>query len=92
MTPTQLLCDNQGALALIQNPGNHSHTKHIALRFHHVREAVAKGDIKVDYCPMEEMMADLLTKSLGHINHEHFVQKLGMAIRLSGSVKSGHCF
>ena len=84
--PTQLLCDNQGALALSKNPSNHSQTKHIALRFHHIREVVAKGDIKVEYCPMEEMTADLMTKSLGRIKHKHFVQKLGMTIHLSGSV------
>ena len=87
-TPTHLLCDNQGALALSKNPGNHSQTKHIVLRFHHIQEAVTKGDIKVEYCPTEEMTADLMTKSLGRIKHEHFVQKLGMTIHSSGSVGS----
>lgn len=85
-SPTQLLCDNQGALALIKNPRNHSRTKHIAFRYHHIREAAENGDIKIEYCPTEEMTANLMTKSLGRIKHERFVRKLGMDIRSSGSV------
>ena len=33
---TQLLGDNQGAIALARNPGNHPCTKHIQLQYHFI--------------------------------------------------------
>ena len=32
IAPTDLLGDNQGAIALVKNPSDHPHTKHIALQ------------------------------------------------------------
>jgi hypothetical protein len=37
-------------------------TKHINLRYHHFRQHVANGDVKVEQCASEEQMADILTK------------------------------
>ena len=60
--------DNQGAIALTQNPIAHSRTKHIDIRFHFIRKAREEGIIDIVYCPTSEMVADLLTKpiSRGH--------------------------
>ena len=44
-----ICCDNQGAIALAKNPGNHSRSKHIAIQHHFVREAVANGDVDLTY-------------------------------------------
>ena len=41
--PTQLLGDNQGAIALAKNPGNHPHTKHIQLQYHFIWFAITDG-------------------------------------------------
>jgi hypothetical protein len=86
--PTELQCDNQGALALIRNPGNHPRTKHIAIRYHYIREAVVSGQLQVRYCPTNEMAADIMTKSLGRVKHEQFMLRLGMTARSSGSVRN----
>ena len=42
--------DNQGAIAKAHNPVCHRHTKHIQIRYHYVREAVAEEIIKAIYC------------------------------------------
>ena len=59
--PITLLEDNQGAIALTIA---HSRTKHIDIRFHSVREAQQDGVIDIQYCPTEEMVADVLTKPI----------------------------
>ena len=59
-----LLCDNQGALSLANNPENHQRTKHIDVQYHYTRELVESGALTTDYCPTASMLADALTKPL----------------------------
>jgi hypothetical protein len=40
-----LLCDNESAIKIANNPVQHSRTKHIDIRHHFLRDHVAKGDI-----------------------------------------------
>jgi hypothetical protein len=40
-----LLCDNESAIKLANNPVNHSRTKHIDIRHHFLRDHETKGDI-----------------------------------------------
>uniref|UniRef100_A0A7M5V2B3 Polyprotein n=1 Tax=Clytia hemisphaerica TaxID=252671 RepID=A0A7M5V2B3_9CNID len=49
--PSKMFEDNQGAIDLAKNPTHHSRTKHIDIKFHHVRDAVAKKVIDLEYCP-----------------------------------------
>ena len=39
-------------------------TKHIDIHYHYVREAVQRGIMGLQNCPTEDMVTDLLTKSL----------------------------
>jgi hypothetical protein len=39
-------------------------TKHIKIRYFWVKDRVQSGEIKVEYMPTEEMVADILTKPL----------------------------
>ena len=50
---------------MVLKDGNGSRTKHIALRFHMIKELVLSGQIVVLYRPSEHMTSDILTKSLG---------------------------
>ena len=56
--------DNQSSIAMTKNPQFHGRAKHIDIRYHFVREQVALGTIKLEYCPTEDMTADMLTKGL----------------------------
>jgi hypothetical protein len=42
LTKILLLCDNEGAIKLANNPINHSQTKHIDIRHHFLRDHEAK--------------------------------------------------
>jgi hypothetical protein len=86
-SPTKLQGDNQGAIALAKNPGDHPRSKHIQLRYHFIRFSITKGLIELDYVPTHFMIADGLTKSLVRTKHETFIKMLGMKPHLSGSVE-----
>jgi hypothetical protein len=66
---TTIYEDNQPCIALMHNPMTSSRTKHVALRFHFVREKLQGGEIEVEYCPTADMLADLLTKMLAAPQH-----------------------
>ena len=85
--PTLLLGDNQGAIALTKNPGNHPCTKHIQLCYHFIWFAVDDGQIILDYMPAKDMVADRLTKGLTGEKHMWFVSMLSLKPWMSGSVR-----
>ena len=86
-SPSLLNMDNRGAVALTRRAGDSNRTKHIDIRHHFIRSHVEHKCIKVQYTPTDEMIADILTKNLGRMKHDYFVQKLGMVSCLSGSVR-----
>ena len=59
-SPTVLKEDNQGAIELPRNPRFHNITKN----FHFIRETIASNEVKVVYCPSNDMLADVMTKGL----------------------------
>ena len=61
---TTIFEDNQSAIGMTKNPQFHGQSKHIAIKYHFVRDQVGKGTVKLKYCPTKEMVADMLTKGL----------------------------
>ncbi|WVZ48979.1 hypothetical protein U9M48_000364 [Paspalum notatum var. saurae] len=59
-----LLCDNESAVKLANNPVQHSRTKHIDIRHHFIRDHVAKGDILLRNVGTKEQLVDIFTKPL----------------------------
>jgi hypothetical protein len=72
----QIYSDNQGCIALAKNPEDHARSKHIDVQYHYTRQLVEYGKIKLDYCPTEDMLADVLTKPLGFRMFSSLVQRL----------------
>jgi hypothetical protein len=64
-----LLCDNESAIKIANNPVQHSRTKHIDIRHHFLRDHVSKGDIKIDGIGTNDQLADIFTKPL---DESHF--------------------
>jgi hypothetical protein len=58
------LCDNESAICMADNPVEHSRTKHIAIRYHFLRDHQQKGDIEIAYINTKEQLADIFTKPL----------------------------
>ena len=76
--PTILYCDNQGAICLSKDSTFHGRTKHIDVHFHFIQQTVSQNHISLLYCPMDDMIADALTKSLAHFKFEKFHSLLGV--------------
>ena len=64
---TKIFEDNQGAVSLSKGSKITQRTKHMDIKFHHVRSLVAKGVVAVKYVETNLQRADTLTKSLGAV-------------------------
>ena len=77
-SPLLIYEDNQSAIAMSKNPQFHGRSKHIDIKFHYVREKVDENVIKLEYCPTEVMIADILTKGLTQDKFKKLRDMLGM--------------
>jgi hypothetical protein len=64
LTKVPLLCDNESAIRMADNPVEHSRTEHIAIQYHFLRDHQQKGDIEIAYINTKEQLADIFTKPL----------------------------
>jgi hypothetical protein len=64
LSKVPLLCDNESAIRMADNPVEHSGTKHIAIRYHFLRDHQKRGDIEIAYVSTKEQLADIFTKPL----------------------------
>jgi len=76
LDPITLYGDNQGALSLAENPTFHRGSKHIAVRYHLIRQEVEEGRLQLAYIPTDCMPADGLTKVLKSPAHARFIRLL----------------
>ena len=72
--------DNQGALAIAENPTNYQRTKHIDLRYHFIRYMLEESKIMIDYVPTDQQPADILTKALGPQKHLCCLVLMGLRV------------
>ena len=63
---TLLYQDNKSSMLLEKNgrASSGKRTRHIDIRFYFVADRVASGDLRIEHCPTEEMLADYFTKPL----------------------------
>ncbi|GKC03969.1 retrovirus-related pol polyprotein from transposon TNT 1-94, partial [Tanacetum coccineum] len=73
-----IYCDSKSAIAISCNPVQHSRTKHIAVRYHFIKEHIEKGTIELYIIKTDYQLADLFTKALPVDRFNYFVCCLGM--------------
>ena len=71
-------CDNQSCVKM--NPVQHDRMKHVEMKYHYVREMVQRRAVELRYVPMDEQIADVLTKPLGQGKFVYFWDKLGVVL------------
>ena len=76
--PMMLYGDNLSAQCLVKNAAYHARSKHIDLKYHHIRDIYAKRLIDVEYVPTEDMMSDIFTKNLCKFKHLKFSHLMGL--------------
>jgi hypothetical protein len=62
--PYQLYTDSKACFHIATNPSRLGNVRHLQIRYHMVRCYVTLGDIDMCFCITEEMLADLLTKTV----------------------------
>nr|GFC76700.1 retrovirus-related Pol polyprotein from transposon TNT 1-94 [Tanacetum cinerariifolium] len=65
------------SIAISCNPVQHSRTKHIAVRYHFIKEHVEKGTIELYLVKTDYQLADLFTKALPSDHFNYLVRRLG---------------
>jgi hypothetical protein len=64
LSKVSLLCDNESAIRLVDNPVEHSHTKHIDIWHHFLRDHQLRGDIDICHVSTDHQLVDIFTKHL----------------------------
>jgi hypothetical protein len=76
-------------LKLMQGDNYHARMKHINIHYHFIQDVVNKGYIKLQYCPTDDMMVDILTKALPHWKVNQHVLGLRLHRPYGGVLESG---
>ena len=64
LPPALLWQDNQSAIKLTENGVGTKKSAHIEIRYFWLHDEQKRGHIQLEYCPTNEMIADILTKPL----------------------------
>ena len=78
--PMILYCDNTSAINISKNPMVHAKTKHIAIKYHYVRELVEDKQVKMKYINSKEKIANIFTKPLPKNAFDYLRAKLGVKL------------
>ena len=76
--PTLLYGDNQLVLTIVTNLQYHNRSRYFALDKHFIRKMIQMGATRLEYCCMDDMIADVLTKALPHEKHTQHTKHLGL--------------
>ena len=57
-----LLCDNESAIKLTNNPVQYARTKHIDVHHHFIRDHQQKGNISIESVGTEDQLANLMRR------------------------------
>lgn len=77
-SPVPLYIDNQGCIESSKNVSINARNKHIDIRHHFIRDAVASKRIAPQHCPTADQTADIFTKALARVLFTRFCSKLGL--------------
>jgi hypothetical protein len=75
---TIIHCDNQSCIRLSEHPVFHERSKHIEIKYYFIQDKVQEGEVKLQYIPTYEQIADILTNPLSRIKFAYFRDKLGI--------------
>nr|GEV90500.1 copia protein [Tanacetum cinerariifolium] len=69
-----MYCDLKAAIAISYNPVQDSHTKHIDVRYHFIKEKVEKGIVELIFVGTKYQLANMFTKALPEERFKYLVR------------------
>ena len=77
VTPMVVYQDNQSVLSLMKTGRSNKHrTKHLNIRYFFAKDRAGAGEIKLEYMPTADMLADMLTKPLAGETFKQLMKQL----------------
>ena len=64
--PAHMYCDNNSAIDLSKNACHHRRSKHIDIKWHHIRDHITQETITLTHVPSIDNVADGFTKALAY--------------------------
>ena len=89
--PTKINVDNQAFIAITKNTVNSHKVKHFVIKVSFIQEKKVRL-LNVEFCPTNELIADLLTKLLSKIKIEMFSKRLSGKCNLQSSCGMGEFY
>ena len=68
--PIMINIDNDGSIDLAKKVSVSQRTKHIDIRYHFIRDALADKKVILQHIPTSDQLADSLTKSMPYPSHK----------------------
>jgi hypothetical protein len=73
--PVTIYQDNKSTITIAERiPGHKGATKHIQVKFFYIHEAISSQDIRIEYKPTQDMLADFYTKPQQSIKHFCYIR------------------
>uniref|UniRef100_A0AAV1TJV6 Uncharacterized protein n=1 Tax=Peronospora matthiolae TaxID=2874970 RepID=A0AAV1TJV6_9STRA len=66
---------------MTKNPVNQGRAKRIDITYHHIRDEVKRGEVKLEYCKTTVMMADIMIEAIHRPCHKELTAALGICPR-----------
>ena len=76
--PVVVYCEKISAIKISKNPVMHTKTKHIAIKYHFLRELVQDKEVILEYVNTKEHILDIFTKTLSKDSFLYLRGKLGV--------------
>ena len=78
ITENRLYQDNKSTILLLNNGKNSStkRTRALNIRYFYLSDQIEKGNLKVKYCPTDQMLADFHSKPLQGKSFSHLRKQL----------------
>ena len=76
--------DNAAAVTMVKQNFSSAATRHVKIMFHFIREKIKDKEIRVEYCPTADMVADMMTKALDRVKFERFRDMLMNGVSSDG--------
>jgi len=76
--PVKIYEDNQSCIKLANNQKFSKRSKHIDTKYHFIKDLNKDDKILLEYCPSENMLADMLTKALQQVRLRKLSKESGL--------------
>ena len=67
----EVFCDNQSAIFFVKNQTYHARTKHIDVKYYHVREITKSGSVLLKKINTKDNPSDMLINIISRIKFQH---------------------